>query len=630
MIKIEYLKGKFIELEGQVIKESHRMFIELNGKMIKGSHGVKELPTFELLILEKMLNTGNGKVVKLEAFATEVWKEENFRSDDMEGFKKNKFNNRWSVLNNLVEKIAPGTKDIFLKRDSLGCSCNYVSLEGIEDASVNRIEEYETLCQQIADYYYGKYHELEFKKQTDKINQNLMEVFCFPSFEDGKFLDLSESRNSFICAPNGFGKSALLKTILLATNPSSKINERQELAEKITELKDYYKIQKNYLTLFIDLKNVNSNNEFCKSNDLCKWLLFASDLEKIMKLDEFRELVAYYNKMDCLVLIFDSLDEVVQKREDDISRDGVLTKIRLLTCADEICNKAKVFIASRPLVLNEDDMPNRDFQYLYMETLFSQQKSVEMLIEKYSPEYKDDLVRYIYGDPYLKYLVVTPQLLTEIMSNVLLKWYNKEKGIQGIRKDEAMYGLISNIIRDMMTRFKNKDNVASSAINYEHIYETFAYVSLFNNVENKRADFAKFQELILENVLRYEGKHRKSIEPKDIIDTYEHYCLFNTKGQYLELLAPEVLTPYYLARYMFKFCRLSLKEEMYDREKIWSEFESVLERKNEYLYDMLVFLFGIIHDGIDGERICNQKGLEYNIWRKCRVFNKGKSRRYRA
>ena len=70
--------------------------------------------------------------------------------------------------------------------------------------------------------------------------------------------------------------------------------------------------------------------------------------------------------------------------------------------------------------------------------MISDKKSVEAIIERYSPEYKDDLIEYIYGDLYLKYLIVTPQLLISVISRILLNWYNEKVGISG----EGKYKLI--------------------------------------------------------------------------------------------------------------------------------------------------------------------------------------------
>lgn len=472
----------------------------------------------------------------------------------------------------------------------------------------------EQICQQIADAYYEKYKAIHLLNESNEVNRSLIEVFCFPNFVRGERLDLSEDSNVFICAPNGFGKSTLLKAILLAANPSSKINKKQELMERMLELKNYYGINEDYLTLFIDLKELNNQNAFKSEEDLCKWLLFASHLDNLnglkIKLDEFRELVKYYNQKERLMLIFDSVDEIIQDREIDIGREEVLEKIRLLISADEICCNAKVIVASRPLVFNEDNMP---YKYLYIESLISNQERVKTIIEKYSPEHKDDLVHYIYEDLYLKYLVVTPQLLIDVISRILLNKYNENMGISG----EGKYKLIKSVIRNTMMRFKNKGNFNYLEKNYEHIYEIFSYVSLFNNVQNRRDDFAEVQELILSNELNYAEKRKKPIDSNDIIEAYEHFCLFNTQSHNLELLAAEVLGPYYLAGYMYKVCALSMNEERQDETQIWKNFETILKnkyRKEDYLYDMLVFFFGIIHEGIaEGQRY-NPDSLEYNVW----------------
>lgn len=197
-------------------------------------------------------------------------------------------------------------------------------------------------------------------------------------------------------------------------------------------------------------------------------------------------------------------------------------------------------MASRPLAFEKVD---ESYIYLYIESLITNRESVEAIIEKYSQEYKDRLIAYIYNDLYLKNLVVTPQLLIEVISRIVFNWRNEESGISG----EGKYQLIKAVIRNTMMRFKNKGNFNYGEKNYEHVYEIFSYISLFNRIENTKSDFGKFQNLILNNQLA--KNQQRALVGKDIKDTYEHFCLFNTQGNNIELLAPKVIGQYYLASY---------------------------------------------------------------------------------
>lgn len=474
----------------------------------------------------------------------------------------------------------------------------------------------ELLRKKIADAYYNVYKPVEIKSVSNKIENSLIKVFYYPSFVGGELLDLSEDGDIFICAPNGFGKSTLLRALLCATNPSSEIREQQELSKRVEELKNHYKIGKEYLTLFIDLKKVNDQNPFKNDNDLGRWLLFASKLEKVLKLDEFRKLVTYYNQINQLILIFDSVDEIIpQTVGGDIDKDGVFAQIRLLTCADEICSNAKVIVASRPLAFSEDDML---FRYLHIDSLLSQKENVETIIARYSPNYKDELMEYIYGDLYLKYLVTTPALLLSVIGHILSEKYNEETG----RKNDAngRYGLIKTMIQHNMRRFKYKGNEQYQYKDktYEDIYEIFAYASLFNYIENRKEDLVNFQNMILKYELKDFSRHRKPIEKNDIIDAYEHFCLLNTQDNYLEFLAPEVMRPYYLAKYMCKLCILAVKDEPYNPMNVRNRLESIWSNKlgsETCIHDMLVFFFGITYDDTeDAADIVLYKEQMRSIW----------------
>ncbi len=488
-----------------------------------------------------------------------------------------------------------------LERDNArGDDCNYVLVEEPGRASVNN-KWFENKRKMVSTTYYEKYG---VAITLDGVDRELIDVFFFPTFVDGKHLDLSQKHNIFLCAPNGFGKSTLLKAILFATNPPDEFDKNVEFNEKIVRLKKHYHIEKDYLTLFIDLQGINSRNAYNNTTDLHEWLRYASHLDNMITLADFKEIISHYNKAGCLMLLFDSIDEIIKENETDISREGAFTKIRQIINADGLGSNAKIIVASRPLAFEKVD---ESYIYLYIESLITNRESVEAIIEKYSQEYKDRLIAYIYNDLYLKNLVVTPQLLIEVISRIVFNWRNEESGISG----EGKYQLIKAVIRNTMMRFKNKGNFNYGEKNYEHVYEIFSYISLFNRIENTKSDFGKFQDLILNNQLA--KNQQRALVGKDIKDTYEHFCLFNTQGNNIELLAPKVIGQYYLASYMYKFCILLKNTETYEKKEIWKKFDTILN-KDDCLYDMLVFFFGIMHDGITESERYNPDSLEYNIW----------------
>lgn len=488
-----------------------------------------------------------------------------------------------------------------LKRDNArGDDCNYVLVEEPGRASVNN-KWFENKRKMVSTTYYEKYG---VAITLDGVDRELIDVFFFPTFVGGKHLDLSQNHNIFLCAPNGFGKSTLLKAILFATNPPDEFDKNAEFNEKIVRLKKHYHIEKDYLTLFIDLQGINSRNAYNNATDLHEWLRYASHLDNMITLADFKKIISHYNKAGCLMLLFDSIDEIIKENETDISREGAFTKIRQIINADGLGSNAKIIVASRPLAFEKVD---ESYIYLYIESLITNRESVEAIIEKYSQEYKDRLIAYIYNDLYLKNLVVTPQLLIEVISRIVFNWRNEESGISG----EGKYQLIKAVIRNTMMRFKNKGNFNYAEKNYEHVYEIFSYISLFNRIENTKSDFGKFQDLILNNQLV--KNQQRALLGKDIKDTYEHFCLFNTQGNNIELLAPKVIGQYYLASYMYKFCILLKNTETYEKKEIWKKFDTILN-KDDCLYDMLVFFFGIMHDGITESERYNPDSLEYNIW----------------
>ena len=67
---------------------------------------------------------------------------------------------------------------------------------------------------------------------------------------------------------------------------------------------------------------------------------------------------------------------------------------------------------------------------------------------------------------------------------------------------------------------------------------------------------------------------------------------------------------------MYKFCRLAVKDEQYNSEKVRSMFESITNNKygsETCFYDMLVFYFGITYD-MSGNNTDPYKEQMRSIW----------------
>ena len=569
-------------------KEKFCSYAEIYGDVWYGAHhGDNVLITGAINKIKERLKEGREDRIKIPRGRTAGFTKEDFKNYDL------------TFVN------TPGNAGGY----KLYLGYDYVGNEILDEMPDTKDDHaYEAIRVKIANSYYEEYKDFDWQAPENKMKKLLMEVFTYPTFKDkdGRKheLKISETDNTYICAPNGFGKTTLLYMLLFLTNPSSELRKPAEQECRVEKLRDHYGIDDDYLALFLNLKNINTLPAFNKDEDLCKWLFYATHVdEKKIMLEDFRETVAHFNENSHLILILDGIDEVIKKKEAELSRDDLQNKIRLLTNADGICNNAKLIISSRPLTY-ENLLGN--YKYLYMDSLVNQSERVKELIKNYAPQYHTLIEEYIYNDLYMKFLVTTPALLVEVMRQFLLKVYDEETGIEG--RSKSKFDLIRDIIRETMMRFQEKRFFNYWDTDYDLIYERLAYISLLNDIENNKTDFAVIQDMVLDSNLTLRNKRKKEIKAEDISDAYEHFSLINSKEQYIEFLAPEIFRPFYLAKYMYKYYG---HEENANGNRRWKMFESILknkENKEEWLFDTLVFYFGFLHESLDPE------SSEYNAW----------------
>lgn len=599
--------------------------VDESSKTVIGVNGSEHLTSNEYAILEVLLSKKSGSLIKFEVFMAHFpWNYEKHLIEDsyeVTAFKSKSFDKHWMNLGKKLDKIENGLREKFLIRKYRGdgVQCKYLRIIEIdssfsEECGTSTLNEFRM---KIADIYYNQYSKIVLRGNNREYNKELLGVFCYPRIVDNIKIDFSKKENIYVCASNGFGKSTLLKTFLLASNVSE--NAMESFKNNIAEIRKYYNISEDYLSLYIDLKYIHEDF-IANREDLYEWLLNASGLNYQQSgkigINEFKSLIDWYNGNQKLVVIFDSFDEIIDKS----IRDKIVNVIKYLSEADGICSAAKIIMASRPLVMQENDRP---YEYLYIDCLNPESdiEKIRSIIDKYAGEYAQECYSFIFGDRYLKNLIVTPQLLTEVVIEFL---QNKSYELNNeVQLQKSIYEIINDITNNTIMRFKNRGSVTSEGKTFaqrplRHVYEIFAYVSLFKNIDNTQGDIEELSELILDNKLSYGIKHKKPLDYSDISAIYEHFSLLSTQSSKLDFVADKVWKPYFLAGYMYLFYEYEQRDLELTEKARWKKFETISNnrtRNEEILYDMLVFYFAKLHDNYLFEGAAYDAWIEYVIYK---------------
>ncbi len=472
---------------------------------------------------------------------------------------------------------------------------------------INKREEdekkYITIRECVAKTYYESFKDIKGDNPDSRINKSLIRVFSFPQFEKKECLNISEHRRYYICAPNGYGKSILLKMLLIAANPLDVIKNNR----KIKKVQHDFNIPEEMLALFVDCTKIKNLTALKTERDSCSGLLMATNLD--IQLEDFRDTLEYYNKRGCLLLIFDSIDEISQSNEMEFNRSNVMLIIDNLTKRDGICNHAKVIIASRPI-----SSPWEDEQYeeIHIKSLSDNKKMIKDIIKGYAPDYVKEVESYFSQDVFLKDMIRTPQLLTD-----MIYYYIDNKENKIVRNNNDIFHIIEGVINKTIIRFKSKNFIDYDAGRYDCIYEIFSYDSLFQPIGKGKAEFSKLTRRIINyNPNNPDVNTEKEIK-EAIVEAYEHYSLFDSTGNFLRLISPRTFTAFYLAGFIKRYYKQKnkLTDEKTDEKKKWDIIDSICKNiygNDDYLYDMLIFYFGHLY----GDNFINYDpgSEEYQLW----------------
>nr|MCR5502302.1 hypothetical protein [Lachnospiraceae bacterium] len=268
--------------------------------------------------------------------------------------------------------------------------------------------------------------------------------------------------NILIEAPNGYGKTTFMRSILLSATYEYRNDITPEEKHSYEVIRNYHGVDDSFLCVYIECKNIN----FDKPADAIDagWIyenlsgIESIRIDKYVEKRDFEDLIRSYNLNRKLVLLIDGLDE--------IGADNRSKLIRLLSefQQDMDCGShSKVIMTSRPLFWKADFGEYK--KYSISNRNIIEDKSVFLEYVKcysknYRPEDAERIYEYVTGNTYLRSIATTPAVIV---------WMIRE-----FRRNGVFYESMERIIEQIMLRYKSRELTVYKE-QYKRVYEELAH-----------------------------------------------------------------------------------------------------------------------------------------------------------
>lgn len=325
----------------------------------------------------------------------------------------------------------------------------------------------------LTELYWNHYETLSAQKEgthkNDEIIAKIGDVYQPPLIQEGGRdceWDINHSdlynHNILIEAPNGYGKTTFMRSMILAATYELKKDLSDIDKDKYEAIKKFHKVDGSHLCIYLECKNIN----FYESGDNTggRWLYEnLSEIESIrinryISKEDFYDLIKEYNVNEKLILLIDGFDET--KAEN---REKLIKKLNeFQQDADFGCN-SKIIISTRPLfweisfngyrkysISNRDIVEDKTVFLKYVKSYSCNSRSINA----------EHLYDYVQNNYYLRKIACTPAVIVWIIREY------KGKG--------AFYESMERIIEQIMLRYKSRELTVYKE-QYKRVYEEFAF-----------------------------------------------------------------------------------------------------------------------------------------------------------
>ncbi len=320
-------------------------------------------------------------------------------------------------------------------------------------------------------------------KNTKDYTFRLADVFQRPLIiEDGSERSWSEGNSDpgnmsiLLEAPNGYGKTTFLKSILLSSYCDCLEDKRPETRERLREIAVFHGMDGSFLCIYMECNKM----EKCEINSGNSWIYRmlpegrnSNDPGKSIEEREFLDLLVKYSNNKKLVLLLDGYDEMSTE-----SRSRIRTMIRDFRKMSALAAGTKIIMATRPIFWSSETDELTGFKRFRIsnENILKDRDVFKGYVRAYSRVFRkidsDALFDEVKKNFYLSGIICTPAVIL---------WLLIEKnGKSNISVNE----LTERLIEQMIFRYKS-ERIQDQKSVYKRIYEEIAYRYLLRSRDDE-------------------------------------------------------------------------------------------------------------------------------------------------
>ncbi|MBM6841344.1 hypothetical protein H6A03_07290 [[Clostridium] spiroforme] len=331
----------------------------------------------------------------------------------------------------------------------------------------------------LTNLYWGRYENVSPQKDGENKNGAIVgkisDVFQQPvvDSQDNRYTwkvndNDKYNQNILIEAPNGYGKTTFMRSIMLSASYTYMDCLTDKEIERYERIRLFHNIESDNFVLYLECKHMDLNT-FKEQNSI-EWIYKTlSNLESIrinhfIDIDAFASLLETFNEKQKLVLLIDGLDEMESKY-----RPLLISKINEFQTSEKFGRHSRIIVATRPLfwriafpgykifkISNRDIIENSTVLMNYIKTY---KKRIKNYVGKKNFD-ANNIYEDIINNPYLRDLVCVPQVIIQYI-------YERQTS-------NEFYELVERIINEMMLRYDSQE-LTVYIEQYKKVYEALAF-----------------------------------------------------------------------------------------------------------------------------------------------------------